>query len=59
MGNMFKRKPSSLLFLILAVGTLISAYFNYRSDKLLMSGVGVVISIACFVYYWRDVRSSK
>jgi len=54
-----KNKPSSLLFLILAIGTLVSAYFNFRHDKLLMAGLGVIISIACFVYYFKDVRNNK
>lgn len=57
--KMFKSKPSSLLFLILAIGTLVSAYSNFRSDKMLMAGLGVIISVACFVFYFKDVKKGK
>lgn len=52
--KIFKNKPSSLLWLILAIATSITAYFNYRNDKLVMSCVGLVITVACLVPYLRE-----
>ena len=51
-----KMKLSSLLLIILAIGTLVSAFFNYQSDKLIMSGLGLLISIACFWLYYKESR---
>lgn len=51
--KMFKKNPSSLLFLLLAIGTLASTYFNYRSDKPLMAGLGIIIAVACLIYYFK------
>ena len=57
--NIFKNKPASLLLLILAIGTLVSAYFNYQNNKLFMSGIGVLISIACVVLYLKERRNKN
>ncbi len=55
--KIFKNKSSSPLWLILAIATLITAYFNYRNDKLVMSCLGLVITIACFVPYLRERKN--
>ncbi len=57
--NIFKIKPSSLLLLILAIGTLISVYFNYQNNKLFMSGIGMVISTACFWLFFKEKKEIK
>ena len=56
---MAKIKPSSLFLLILAIGTLISAYFNYQSNKLGMSGIGLLISTACFWFYFKEKNKNN
>lgn len=57
--NIFKIKPSSLLLLILALGTLISAYFNYQNNKLFMSGIGMAISAACFWLHFKEKKTDE
>lgn len=57
--NIFKSKPSSLLWLLLAIGTSVTAYFNYQNDKLVMAGAGVVIAVACFVRYYRERKNNS
>jgi len=52
-----KFKPSSLLLLILAIATLISAYSNYRNDRLVLSCIGLAIAITCFVLFLRERKN--
>ena len=53
-----KNKSSSLLWIILAIVTLITAYSNYQNDRLVMSCLGLVITIACFVLYLRERKKN-
>ena len=47
-------KPSLLILLVLGIGTLISAYFNYQDNKLVMSAIGVLISVFCFGLFFKE-----
>lgn len=57
MNKILKKKHLSLLWLILAIVTLITAYSNYQNDRLVMAGLGLVITIACIVPYLRERKN--
>ncbi len=52
-----KKKPLSVLWLILAIVTLITAYSNYENDRLVMACLGLVITVACVVPYIREIKN--
>ena len=52
-------KPSLLILILLGVGTLISAYFNYQDNKLVMSAIGVLISAFCFGLYFKERKKNS
>lgn len=57
--DILKTKPSSLLLLIMAVATLVTAYFNYQNHKPIISIFGILISAACLIYFFKEISGTK